>query len=156
MKRHPWQSWRERYKKNSARLDQQIQAIVDSKRTIAPPDKSQFGIFRIQEHKPNKPSRKRKRGPGQDSTDPEASPAGPMPMVSVSGAAPTVMSQSGEEWAIREGFGPTPSWAKTMPTEGIPGPSNQGNTYVIDLCPRCASNEKIFPSTLETRKLRMA
>lgn len=129
MKRHPWQSWRERYKKNAPRLDQQIQAIVDSKRSSAPPDKSQFGIFRIQEHKPNKPSRKRKRPNGQETVNTDALSVVPGTTDSV---PPTVMSQTGEEWAIREGFNPAPAWAKRpiIEEQMVAGSSKSGNPYV--------------------------
>ncbi|KAI0068267.1 hypothetical protein BV25DRAFT_1875623 [Artomyces pyxidatus] len=58
--RHTWQSWRERYKKNSQRLDMMIQAIVEQKK---PPlgEKGQYGYVRKPEEKPKR-GRRRKDG----------------------------------------------------------------------------------------------
>lgn len=59
MTRHTWQSWRERYKKNSTRLDTLITAIVDQKRP-APGEQGQYGYVRQTEEKPKRPRKKRK------------------------------------------------------------------------------------------------
>jgi len=56
--RHTWQSWRERYKKNSQRLDALIQAIVEQKKPTLG-EKGQYGYVRKPEEKPKR-SRKRK------------------------------------------------------------------------------------------------
>ncbi|KAI0304715.1 hypothetical protein BC826DRAFT_977866 [Russula brevipes] len=56
--RHTWQSWRERYKKNSQRLDTIIQAIVEQKKPTLG-EKGQYGYVRKPEDKPKR-SRKRK------------------------------------------------------------------------------------------------
>ncbi|KAI0307973.1 hypothetical protein B0F90DRAFT_1807310 [Multifurca ochricompacta] len=56
--RHTWQSWRERYKKNSQRLDTMIQAIVEQKKPSLG-EKGQYGYVRKPEEKPKR-SRKRK------------------------------------------------------------------------------------------------
>lgn len=60
--RHTWQSWRERYKKNSQRLDVIIQAIVEQKKPLLG-EKGQYGYVRRPEEK-QKRSRKRKNAPG--------------------------------------------------------------------------------------------
>ena len=67
--RHTWQSWRERYKKNSQRLDTLIQAIVEQKKPTLG-EKGQYGYVRKPEEKPKR-SRKRKddgssAGPAND------------------------------------------------------------------------------------------
>ncbi|KAH9982649.1 hypothetical protein BGW80DRAFT_1471407 [Lactifluus volemus] len=56
--RHTWQSWRERYKKNSQRLDAMIQAIVEQKKPSLG-EKGQYGYVRKPEEKPKR-GRKRK------------------------------------------------------------------------------------------------
>ncbi|KAI0704905.1 hypothetical protein BC835DRAFT_1468497 [Cytidiella melzeri] len=55
--RHTWQSWRERYKKNSARLDPKIAEIVERNK---PPlgAKGQYGYIRKPEEKLKKPKKK--------------------------------------------------------------------------------------------------
>ncbi|KII93243.1 hypothetical protein PLICRDRAFT_384450 [Plicaturopsis crispa FD-325 SS-3] len=67
--RHTWQSWRERYKKHSERLDNDIAAIVDEKK----PDlggKGQYGYVRQAEEKPKKPRKTRvKHFPDQPAGD---------------------------------------------------------------------------------------
>jgi hypothetical protein len=76
--RHTWQSWRERYKKNSQRLDTMIQAIVEQKKpTIG--EKGQYGYVRKPEEK-QKRSRKRKEdgssaGPANDDDFLQAGPS---------------------------------------------------------------------------------
>ncbi|KAH7921799.1 hypothetical protein BV22DRAFT_1038227 [Leucogyrophana mollusca] len=56
--RHTWQSWRERYKKNSTRLDAMIAAIVDQKKP-AHGEKGQYGYVRRAEEKPKRVRKKR-------------------------------------------------------------------------------------------------
>ncbi|KAF9015313.1 hypothetical protein BDQ17DRAFT_1269058 [Cyathus striatus] len=56
--RHTWQSWRERYKKNAARLDTVIARIVDQKKP-APGEKGQYGYVRQPEEKAKRPRKKR-------------------------------------------------------------------------------------------------
>ncbi|KAJ6604464.1 hypothetical protein DFH09DRAFT_1122787 [Mycena vulgaris] len=56
--RHTWQSWRERYKKNSVRFDALISAIVAQKKPL-PGEKGQYGYVRQAEEKQKK-TRKRK------------------------------------------------------------------------------------------------
>ncbi|KAH9486777.1 hypothetical protein JR316_0000842 [Psilocybe cubensis] len=56
--RHTWQSWRERYKKNSSRLDVVIARIVEQKKPI-PGDKGQYGYVRQPEDKPKRVRRKK-------------------------------------------------------------------------------------------------
>ncbi|KAM6498253.1 hypothetical protein JOM56_006201 [Amanita muscaria] len=58
VKRHTWQSWRERYKKNAARLDAMIAQIVEQKRPIQG-EKGQYGYVRMAEDKPKRPRKKR-------------------------------------------------------------------------------------------------
>ncbi len=89
--RHTWQSWRERYKKNSQRLDTLIQAIVEQKKPSLG-EKGQYGYVRKPEDKPKR-SRKRKddglgAGPSNDDDYLQAGPPHPMAMamhVSLSG-----------------------------------------------------------------------
>ncbi|KAH9937581.1 uncharacterized protein B0H18DRAFT_971309 [Fomitopsis serialis] len=51
--RHTWQSWRERYKKNAARLDAKISEIVEQKKP-AHGAKGQYGYVRAPEEKPRR------------------------------------------------------------------------------------------------------
>jgi len=81
--RHTWQSWRERYKKNSQRLDTLIQAIVEQKKPSLG-EKGQYGYVRKPEEKPKR-SRKRKddgsnAGPSNDDDFLQAGPPHPMAM----------------------------------------------------------------------------
>ncbi|GLB36302.1 putative FAD linked oxidases, C-terminal domain [Lyophyllum shimeji] len=66
--RHTWQSWRERYKKNAARLDAMIAAIVDRKKP-APGEKGQYGYVRQAEVKPKRNRRKRAKTADQAALD---------------------------------------------------------------------------------------
>ncbi|KAF8973716.1 hypothetical protein BDZ97DRAFT_388268 [Flammula alnicola] len=56
--RHTWQSWRERYKKNSARLDVIIAGVVDQKKP-SPGEKGQYGYVRQAEEKPKRTRKKK-------------------------------------------------------------------------------------------------
>ncbi|KAI9462390.1 hypothetical protein BJY52DRAFT_145185 [Lactarius psammicola] len=81
--RHTWQSWRERYKKNSQRLDTLIQAIVEQKKPSLG-EKGQYGYVRKPEEKPKR-SRRRKddglgAGPSNDDDFLQAGPPHPMAM----------------------------------------------------------------------------
>jgi hypothetical protein len=76
--RHTWQSWRERYKKNSQRLDTLIQAIVEQKKPTLG-EKGQYGYVRKPEEKPKR-SRRRKddgsnAGPTNDDDFLQAGPS---------------------------------------------------------------------------------
>lgn len=76
--RHTWQSWRERYKKNSQRLDTMIQAIVEQKKPTLG-EKGQYGYVRKPEEKPKR-SRKRRddgstAGPTNDDDFLQAGPS---------------------------------------------------------------------------------
>lgn len=66
--RHTWQSWRERYKKNSARLDTRISEIVEQKKP-AHGAKGQYGYVRAPEEKPRRIRPKKGTAPN--------APAGP-------------------------------------------------------------------------------
>ncbi|KAJ7042433.1 hypothetical protein C8F04DRAFT_1030050 [Mycena alexandri] len=63
--RHTWQSWRERYKKNSSRFDGLIAAIVAQKKPM-PGEKGQYGYVRQPEEKQKKPRKKKTKN--QDSS----------------------------------------------------------------------------------------
>jgi hypothetical protein len=81
--RHTWQSWRERYKKNSQRLDAMIQAIVEQKKPSLG-EKGQYGYVRKPEEKPKR-GRKRKddalgAGPSNDDDFLQAGPSHSMAM----------------------------------------------------------------------------
>lgn len=56
--RHTWQSWRERYKKNAARLDTIIAGIVEQKKPL-PGQKGQYGYVRQAEEKPKRTRKKK-------------------------------------------------------------------------------------------------
>lgn len=72
MTRHTWQSWRERYKKNSQRLDKKIAQVVEEKKP-AHGEKGQYGYVRKPEEKPKR-SRKKKIANGETT---DANGAGP-------------------------------------------------------------------------------
>ncbi|KAI0048351.1 hypothetical protein FA95DRAFT_1539877 [Auriscalpium vulgare] len=83
--RHTWQSWRERYKKNSQRLDSLIQAIVEQKKPSLG-EKGQYGYVRKPEEKPKRGRRRKDSGlPSDDDFIHVGPPHGmamamPMPM----------------------------------------------------------------------------
>ncbi|KAI9572819.1 hypothetical protein HD554DRAFT_2202662 [Boletus coccyginus] len=62
--RHTWQSWRERYKKNSVRLDNMITAIVDQKKP-AHGEKGQYCYVRQAEEKTRRTRKKRTKPVGE-------------------------------------------------------------------------------------------
>lgn len=139
--RHTWQSWRERYKKNAARLDNIIAAIVDQKKP-AYGEKGQYGYVRKAEEKPKR-ARRKGRKPADESRFPEEiligdingnlSATPPMivfPSVQIhdpaSGSQPFTSplprqspdeeemedGDETEEWRIRIGNDPPPQWGK--------------------------------------------
>ena len=127
--RHTWQSWRERYKKNSARLDVAIANIV-SQRPVLPGEKGQYGYVRLIEEK----GKKVKKLPKQEGPVPLDfhSVSSPMPPVRDSAPGnsmyPTPLatgpsfvqtqsalpeeSREGGEWAIRISDASHPGWGK--------------------------------------------
>ena len=114
MSRHTWQSWRERYKKNSARLDVVIANIV-SQRPVVPGEKGQYGYVRLVEERGKKPKKAPKQGTPAPldlhgmSTPPQST------SIVVGNTSRTVMleeSQEGSDWAIRIGDAPPPAWGK--------------------------------------------
>ncbi|GBE78310.1 hypothetical protein SCP_0111950 [Sparassis crispa] len=72
--RHTWQSWRERYKKNCARLDARISEIVEQKKP-AHGEKGQYGYVRKPEEKPKR-VRKKARNNSDNGTVPGPSNIG--------------------------------------------------------------------------------
>ena len=66
--RHTWQSWRERYKKNAARLDALIALIVDEKKPVQG-EKGQYGYVRQAEEKPKRSRKKRAKNVEHPPTD---------------------------------------------------------------------------------------
>lgn len=68
MRRHTWQSWRERYKKNATRLDALIASIVEQKKPI-PGEKGQYGYVRQAEERPKRPRKKRTKDQNQKDED---------------------------------------------------------------------------------------
>ncbi|EJD04188.1 uncharacterized protein FOMMEDRAFT_82819, partial [Fomitiporia mediterranea MF3/22] len=103
--RHTWQSWRERYKKNSERLDRHIAAIVNvgqANGTIVQ-DRAPFGYFKLTEGRRSQ-SRRRKRQESEGAIGEELSREPSREIHST--------QTQDEEWAIREGNNPTPDWAK--------------------------------------------
>ncbi|KAF9056321.1 hypothetical protein BJ165DRAFT_1432603 [Panaeolus papilionaceus] len=86
--RHTWQSWRERYKKNAARLDVRITQIVDQKKPL-PGEKGQYGYIRQPEEKQKKTRKKKGKAVDQqqpqdyaeDSLVPIPPPAAHVPML---------------------------------------------------------------------------
>ena len=80
--RHTWQSWRERYKKNSTRLDVAIANIV-SQRPVIPGGKGQYGYVRFVEEK----GKKAKKIPNQDSPV-------PLDLCGASGSTPSSVRNS--------------------------------------------------------------
>ncbi|GJE86005.1 hypothetical protein PsYK624_020850 [Phanerochaete sordida] len=59
--RHTWQSWRERYKKNAARLDVKIAEIVERNKPVMG-EKGQYGYVRKPEEKAKRSKRKGRDG----------------------------------------------------------------------------------------------
>ncbi|KAG9314506.1 hypothetical protein JVU11DRAFT_5303 [Chiua virens] len=144
--RHTWQSWRERYKKNSVRLDNMITAVVDRKKP-AHGEKGQYGYVRQAEEKTRR-VRKRRTKTGNEplhedhaerqiaghidgSTDPVApfillTPDQISTQGSMSGLQARQSpdeeemadSEENEEWGIRVGNESPPPWGKRKAGEG--------------------------------------
>lgn len=115
VKRHTWQSWRERYKKNAERLDRHIAAIVNAGQSNGsiPQGNPQFGYFKLnggRQTQRSRTSRKRKASQiGEGTIEPaNANEEGPSDMQDAQDA----------EWAIREGSDPVPDWAKRNENSG--------------------------------------
>ncbi|KAF9240933.1 hypothetical protein BU15DRAFT_87494 [Melanogaster broomeanus] len=137
--RHTWQSWRERYKKNSVRLDNVIAAIVDQKKP-AHGEKGQYGYVRKAEEKPKRARKKR----GKAAVEPYHADEQIIGGITgnINGAVPIIMvtpdqmsggpqastsaiparrspdeeemedGEDSEEWQIRIGDQPPPQWGK--------------------------------------------
>lgn len=134
VRRHTWQSWRERYKKNSDRLDNIIAGIVAETKPVVG-EKGQYGYVR------EKTPRKRRSTKVKDEKDDEAlraemaqlqtqrplshlpplpvdgpsslaGPSGPPRLVDGQAAHEEEMEDGDEEWPIRVGVLPAPTWAK--------------------------------------------
>lgn len=144
--RHTWQSWRERYKKNSVRLDNLIAAIVEQKKP-AHGEKGQYGYVRKVEERARRARKRRgksaeeafqtekiigdinKNVPGTPPiiifpSMPTELPGGSQPSTS---AIPRVSpdeeemedGEDIEDWRIQVGNEPPPAWGKRgVDTEG--------------------------------------
>lgn len=66
--RHTWQSWRERYKKNAARLDVKISEIVERNKPSLG-EKGQYGYVRKPEEKAKRVKRKGREGEAGPSSE---------------------------------------------------------------------------------------
>ncbi|KAH8997533.1 hypothetical protein EDB92DRAFT_1933491 [Lactarius akahatsu] len=123
--RHTWQSWHERYKKNSQRLDTLIQAIVEQKKPSLG-EKGQYGYVRKPEEKP-------KRSPSNDDDFLQAGPPMGIPIpgyqcpqcrsvglgviqdgvvVVRESPAEEEMGDEEAEWGVRVGNDSPPMWGK--------------------------------------------
>ncbi|KAI6153451.1 hypothetical protein BKA82DRAFT_1002271 [Pisolithus tinctorius] len=137
--RHTWQSWRERYKKNSVRLDNLIAAIVEQKKP-AHGEKGQYGYVRKAEERTRRARKRRGKSaeetfqtekligdignmPGTPpiiifpSVPTQQLPAGSQPSTStISRVSPDEEEMEDgediEEWRIRIGNEPLPAWGK--------------------------------------------
>lgn len=112
--RHTWQSWRERYKKNSKRLDTRISEIVEQKKP-AHGAKGQYGYVRAPEEK-----LRRIRPKKGSSTNANSSGTGP-----AAGSSNTTTSELQE----LESFPPVPMPVVPgvlAPVGGEPGYMNMG------------------------------
>ncbi|TDL28416.1 hypothetical protein BD410DRAFT_220818 [Rickenella mellea] len=117
--RHTWQSWRERYKKNAARLDQHIVEIVNLHQ---PPrgGKGQYGYIREREAKaPRKRNRKSRQSDANSSQVTE----GEDPADMVDNVANDTMD-SEAEWRVKVGEEPAPAWAKRKADDEAEGSSD--------------------------------
>lgn len=140
MKRHTWQSWRERYKKNSDRLDKHIQAIVELTKP-SQGGQGQYGYVRQVEKV--KRVRKKRAVKRQGSAEAETSaiyneePTNDLGVIDTADYVPVPEpnlliqndplpvpvrrspaeeemddTEDDPEWAIRIGNAPPPAWAK--------------------------------------------
>ncbi|KAG5644746.1 hypothetical protein DXG03_007875 [Asterophora parasitica] len=145
--RHTWQSWRERYKKNAARLDAMIASIVDRKKP-APGEKGQYGYVRQAEAKPKRTRKKRTKAMDAQAEMDDLTEAGMqmsvmpgmgmhqdlqgipgMPMFPPPSATPLncesvrrspaeeEMDEEESQWMVRIGADEPPAWAKRKSTE---------------------------------------
>lgn len=104
--RHTWQSWRERYKKNAARLDGHIAALVGSQQSLKA-IKAQYTYVGELGPKP-----KRKRRTKKEMAEAAALAAA---QKAASGTNMIANSEGFEpegDWAIRVGSDPAPQWTK--------------------------------------------
>ncbi|KAL4064968.1 hypothetical protein V8B97DRAFT_1195606 [Scleroderma yunnanense] len=139
--RHTWQSWRERYKKNSVRLDNVIAVIVEQKKP-AHGEKGQYGYVRKAEERPKRARRKRDKPVeeslrtgekvvgdinGRMTSSPPIIIFPSVPMAQFAdGSEPSTSTiprrspdeeemedgEDNEEWQIRIGNEPPPAWVK--------------------------------------------
>lgn len=116
--RHTWQSWRERYKKNAARLDTRISDIVEQKRP-AQGEKGQYGYVRQPEEKPKRTRKKRK----VDQVD-ESYVHALEGLVGLPGMPP--MPPNGQMPHMTMHPGVPNGFPVMEPPPGVPGPSQQG------------------------------
>ncbi|THH03002.1 hypothetical protein EW145_g6613 [Phellinidium pouzarii] len=132
VERHTWQSWRERYKKNAARLDQHIAAIVHINQIngIAVPEKAQFGYFKLTDGKSVSRRKRRKYG-GEQQPEQELQFAETFTADNDGSAGPSFGQESQEsEWTIREGSDPVPNWAKRPASEDVTLEGSQKRTKI--------------------------
>lgn len=123
--RHTWQSWRERYKKNAARLDVKIAEIVErNKPTMG--EKGQYGYVRKPEEKVKRNKRKGREGeagPSNEELDfisaPPTLPPVPGQQPVVAGTMPTPTTFGAVIYDPR--LGPPPSFPPPPPSH-IPPP----------------------------------
>lgn len=130
--RHTWQSWRERYKKNSARLDGDIEQIVQRNRP-AQGENGQYGYVRQTERRGRK---KREWNPEKDAiTSTNEVSLGAFTSQAPSGSQTSVVPETTQssssthnpdhvdEWAVKVGQDPIPIWGKrkaNSDTEDVP------------------------------------
>ncbi|KIJ21610.1 hypothetical protein PAXINDRAFT_123573 [Paxillus involutus ATCC 200175] len=140
--RHTWQSWRERYKKNSVRLDNMVAALVAQKKP-AHGEKGQYGYVRKAEEKPKRVRKKRGKAaeepfhsegqiiggingnmdsavstiiPDQTSSKSQASTSA-NPARRSPDEEEMEDGEESEEWQIRIGDQPLPPWGKRKASE---------------------------------------
>ncbi|KAF9229472.1 hypothetical protein BS17DRAFT_771511 [Gyrodon lividus] len=159
--RHTWQSWRERYKKNSVRLDKMIATIVDQKKP-AHGEKGQYGYVRKAEEKPKRVRKKRDKATEEPFHSEEQIIAGININGNMNGALPIVIltpdqipsrsqastsaisahpdeeemedGEESEEWQVRIGDQPPPPWGKRKASEdGDSEPHAAKKARLIDL-----------------------
>lgn len=132
--RHTWQSWRERYKKNSARLDNRIAVLVELKKPLIG-EQGQYGYVRAPEEKPKGGKRKRTLSISDDESVDEPSQTLAGEDSPIKKRSNMLENEDTSNWDIRVGNATPPAWARKGTRED-PGPRKKprvGCVFIVCL-----------------------
>ena len=116
--RHPWQSWRERYKDNSARFNALITTYLEH-HSVPESGKGLHGFIRA----PPSPLKSQSKQLGAVQSEPPSKE-----LVQELGIVDTAESEWGNHWPIKKGNRSPPPWGKTkrkVDSDNTDGSSNR-------------------------------